>query len=74
MRLKLIQVFQQHQNVLAARGEICRACGGLAAQSLKFGKYVGISPISPDRRLRWQGVQQPLYDRLGQESVPKHPD
>jgi hypothetical protein len=30
--------------------------------------------VCPEMRLWREGAQEPLYDRLDQTSVPKHPD
>jgi hypothetical protein len=74
MRLKIIELVQQHDDVLAAGGKVCRACGAFGAQSLKLSEYVEIPSERRNVRRGWQHTQQSLEDRLGQESVPKHPD
>jgi hypothetical protein len=37
-------------------------------------EQVSVSTVGRDVRCCRQRAQQPLHDRLGQESVPKHPD
>ena len=74
MRLKIIKIVQQHDDVLAAGSKVCGTRGALGAQSLKLSEYLGIPSKRRDVRRGRQRTQQPLEDRLGQESVPKHPD
>jgi hypothetical protein len=74
MRLKIIEILQQHDDVLAAGGKVGRTGRAFGAQALKLSEYVWIPPVREDMRGGWQRMQQSLQDRLGQESVPKHPD
>jgi hypothetical protein len=52
MRLKIVEVLQQHKKIFAARGEICRAGSRLRSSALEVGNCLRVSPICPDRGLR----------------------
>ena len=74
MRLEIIEIVQQHDDILAAGGKVRGTRGAFGAQSLELSENVGIPSKRRDVRRGRQRTQQPLEDRLGQESVPKHPD
>ena len=71
---EILQFLQQHEDVFAARGEIGRTCSAFGPQPLELSEQVRVPPVRRDVRRCRQRAQQPLQDRLGQESVPKHPD
>ena len=73
LRFKIIEIFQQPNDELAAGGKIGSTGGAFGSQSLQLSEYVGI-PVRRNVRRGRQCAQQSLHDRLGQESVPKHPD
>ena len=72
--LKILELMQQHEDVFAACGEICGACSAFDSQPLELGQQVRVAAVGRDVRRCRQCAQQPLQDRLGQESVPKHPN
>jgi hypothetical protein len=74
MGLKIVEILQQHNDVLAAGGQICRAGRPLRTEALKLSEDLWIQSVGEEMRRGWQGTQQSLDYRLGQESVPKHPD
>jgi hypothetical protein len=71
---KIIETFQQRNDEFAAGGEIGSTGGAFGSQPLQLSEYVSIRPVRRNMCRIRQGVQQSLHDRLGQESVPQHPD
>lgn len=72
--LKIVQRLQQHDDVLAACGEVCRTGRTFGSELQELSEQVKIPAVGEDLRRCRQRAQQPPQDRLGQESVPKHPD
>jgi hypothetical protein len=48
MRIKIMWILQQDQQVFAARSEISGASRAFGTESLQLGKCVEIAPIAPD--------------------------
>jgi hypothetical protein len=74
LRFKIIETLQQSNDELAASGEIGSTGGTFGSQALPLSDNVSIRTVRPNVRGGRQRTQQSLNDRLGQESVPKHPD
>ena len=72
--LEILQFLKQHEDVFAARSEIGRTRSAVGAQLLELSEQVRVPTVRRNVRRCRQRAQQPLQDRLGQESVPKHPD
>jgi hypothetical protein len=74
LRFKIIEIFQQPNHQLAAGGKIGSTGGAFGSQPLQLSEYVGIRAVRRNVCRGRQCAQQSLHDRLGQESVPQHPD
>ena len=71
---KIIETFQQPNDEFAAGGEIGSTGGVFGSQPLQLSDNVSIRTVHPDVCGGRQRTQQSLHNRLGQDSVPKHPD